>query len=158
MNAGATIAVSTDPAAARYRCQDLPERYPVLVTSPPLTPVAAPASLDAFLAGVGPRAFRFAEAGLRQRDDALDAVQDAMERMLGYRDQPATEWTPLFWSILRRRIIEGMTTQETLWFRDRFPFDFFRDAILKDYPWSSAGPMKVMSRPRRRSVSAISVE
>ncbi len=46
---------------------------------------------------------------------------------------------------LRRRIIEGMTTQETLWFRDRFPFDFFRDAILKDYPWSSAGPMKVWS-------------
>ncbi|MGW8128024.1 MAG: RNA polymerase sigma factor [Lysobacteraceae bacterium SCN 69-123] len=78
----------------------------MLVTSPPLTPVAAPASLDAFLAGVGPRAFRFAEAGLRQRDDALDAVQDAMERMLGYREHPAEEWTPLFWSILRRRIID----------------------------------------------------
>ncbi len=82
--------------------------YPVLVTSPPLTnPTdAVPASLDAFLAGIGPRAFRFAEAGLRQREDALDAVQDAMERMLGYRDHPASEWTPLFWSILRRRIID----------------------------------------------------
>lgn len=78
----------------------------MLVTSPPLTPAAPPASLDAFLAGIGPRAFRFAEAGLRQREDALDAVQDAMERMLGYREQPATEWTPLFWSILRRRIID----------------------------------------------------
>jgi RNA polymerase sigma-70 factor (ECF subfamily) len=78
----------------------------VLVTSPPLMPTATPASLEAFLAGIGPRAFRFAEAGLRQRDDALDAVQDAMERMLGYRDQPAEEWTPLFWSILRRRIID----------------------------------------------------
>lgn len=79
----------------------------MLVTSPPLMPPAAvPASLDAFLAEIGPRAFRFAEAGLRQRDDALDAVQDAMERMLGYRDRPAGEWTPLFWSILRRRIID----------------------------------------------------
>lgn len=78
----------------------------MLVTSPPLMPPAAPVSLDAFLAGVGPRAFRFAEAGLRQREDALDAVQDTMERMLGYRGRPAEEWTPLFWSILRRRIID----------------------------------------------------
>lgn len=64
------------------------------------------ASLDAFLAEVGPRAFRFAESGLRNHDDALDAVQDAMMKMLAYRGRPATEWTPLFWSILRRRIID----------------------------------------------------
>jgi len=89
MNAGATIAVSTDPAAARYRCQDLPERYPVLVTSPPLTPVAAPASLDAFLAGVGPRAFRFAEAGLRQRDGkiAVDQLRGEKAMIENYRRQ-----------------------------------------------------------------------
>ncbi len=63
-------------------------------------------TLEAFLAGVGARAFRFAEIGLRQRDDALDAVQDAMVRMLGYRHRPDSEWTPLFWSILRRRIVD----------------------------------------------------
>ena len=68
------------------------------------TPVWA--SLDAFLADIGPRAFRFAEAGLRHHDDALDAVQDAMMKMLVYRDRPAGEWTPLFWGILRRRIID----------------------------------------------------
>ncbi len=59
------------------------EPYPVLVSSPvPSTTDAdaVPASLEAFLASVGPRAFRFAEAGLRQRDDALDAVQDALLR------------------------------------------------------------------------------
>jgi RNA polymerase sigma-70 factor (ECF subfamily) len=83
----------------------------VLVTTP-LDPFreaqATPrwASLDAFLAEVGPRAFRFAESGLRNRDDALDAVQDAMMKMLAYRERPAAEWTPLFWSILRRRIID----------------------------------------------------
>src|SRR3546814_19657100 len=64
------------------------------------------ATLDAFLAGVGPRAFRFAEAGLRHREDAMDAVQEAMMKMLAYRERPADEWTPLFWSILRSRIID----------------------------------------------------
>lgn len=68
---------------------------------------AVPATLEAFFAGIGTRAFRFAEAGLRQRDDALDAVQDAMLKMLGYRDRPAQEWPPLFWSILRSRIVDA---------------------------------------------------
>nr|WP_217349452.1 RNA polymerase sigma factor [Xanthomonas vasicola] len=85
--------------------------YAVLVGTPfdpqPAAPAATvPVSLDAFLAGIGPRAFRFAEAGLRHREDALDAVQDAMVKLLGYRERPAEEWTPLFWSILRSRIID----------------------------------------------------
>ena len=64
------------------------------------------ASLEHFLAGLGTRPYRFAEIGLRQRDDALDAVQDAMMKMLAYRDRPSSEWTPLFWSILRSRIVD----------------------------------------------------
>ena len=67
---------------------------------------AASPTLEAFLAGVGPRAFRFAEIALRQRDDALDAVQDAMARMLAYRMRPSAEWTPLFWRILRTRVVD----------------------------------------------------
>ena len=63
-------------------------------------------SLEQFLAGVDGRAFRFAELGLRHREDALDAVQDSMIKMLGYRDRPASEWSPLFWSILRNRITD----------------------------------------------------
>lgn len=63
-------------------------------------------TLDHFLAGIGPRAFRFAELGLRHRDDALDAVQEAMIKMLQYRERPAEEWTPLFWSILRSKIVD----------------------------------------------------
>jgi RNA polymerase sigma-70 factor (ECF subfamily) len=69
--------------------------------------VGAPATLEAFLDAISPRAFRFAELGLRHREDALDAVQDAMVKMLGYRDRPAPEWTPLFWSILRSRIVDA---------------------------------------------------
>lgn len=64
------------------------------------------ASLEAFLAAIDARAFRFAELALRSRDDALDAVQDAMIKMLGYRSHPPSEWTPLFWSILRNRIVD----------------------------------------------------
>ena len=65
-----------------------------------------PATLDAFLAGIDARAFRFAEIALRNRDDALDAVQDAMMKMLAYRDRAPSEWSPLFWSILRNRIVD----------------------------------------------------
>ena len=72
----------------------------------PTAGAALPATLEAFLAGIDARAFRFAEIALRNRDDALDAVQDAMIKMLGYRDRAPSEWTPLFWSILRNRIID----------------------------------------------------
>ncbi|MEY2169709.1 MULTISPECIES: RNA polymerase sigma factor [unclassified Rhodanobacter] len=66
-----------------------------------------PATLDAFLAQVERRAFRVAELNLRQREDAMDAVQDAMLRLVKhYRDKPAAEWAPLFWGILRRRIVD----------------------------------------------------
>jgi RNA polymerase sigma factor (sigma-70 family) len=66
-----------------------------------------PATLDAFLAQVERRAFRMAEIQLRQREDAMDAVQDAMLRLVKhYRDKPAAEWAPLFWGILRRRVID----------------------------------------------------
>jgi RNA polymerase sigma factor (sigma-70 family) len=66
-----------------------------------------PATLDAFLAQVERRAFRMAEIQLRHREDAMDAVQDAMLRLVKqYRDKPAVEWAPLFWGILRRRVID----------------------------------------------------
>ena len=68
---------------------------------------AIPATLDAFLADVERRAFRMAELQLRHREDAMDAVQDAMLRLVRhYRDKPAAEWAPLFWGILRRRVVD----------------------------------------------------
>ncbi|HST45846.1 MAG TPA: RNA polymerase sigma factor [Luteimonas sp.] len=75
-----------------------------LDTSP--APATGADSLDGFLDAISARAFRFAESGLRHREDALDAVQDAMLKMLRYRDRPADEWTPLFWTILRSRIVD----------------------------------------------------
>ena len=78
----------------------------VLALSDELPTTATPATLEAFLAGVERRAFRVAELALGQREDALDAVQEAMIRLLRYRTHPATEWSPLFWGILRRQLAD----------------------------------------------------
>lgn len=97
----------------------------------------APASLDEFLAGIGTRAFRFAEMGLRQREDALDAVQDAMIRMLNYQHRPASEWTPLFWSILRSRIVD-LQRRRTFRLRWMSPVREREDGSMPD--WADEGP------------------
>ena len=71
------------------------------------TTTASDQSLPAFLAGIERRAFRHAEIALRHREDALDAVQDAMLKLVQrYADKPSMEWSPLFWSVLRSRITD----------------------------------------------------
>lgn len=58
-------------------------------------------TLDHFLAGVERRAFRIAQMALRDRDDALDVVQDAMLHLArSYARRPSGEWRPLFYRIL----------------------------------------------------------
>lgn len=69
-------------------------------------PPAPPCDLDGFLAGVERRAFRLAELSLGSREDAFDAVQEAMLRLVRYRERPPEEWTPLFWRILRRELTD----------------------------------------------------
>lgn len=63
-------------------------------------------TLDGFLASVERRGFRLAELALGHREDALDAVQDAMIAFLGYREHPQSEWPALFFSVLRSRITD----------------------------------------------------
>ena len=61
--------------------------------------------LNQFLASVERRALRFAEIAVRDRDEALDLVQDAMIKLARkYADQPEEEWTPLFYRILQNGI------------------------------------------------------
>jgi RNA polymerase sigma-70 factor, ECF subfamily len=62
-------------------------------------------ALNQFLAGVELKAFRIAQTALRNEDDALDAVQDAMLQLArAYAARPAEEWKPLFYRILENRI------------------------------------------------------
>jgi RNA polymerase sigma-70 factor (ECF subfamily) len=68
--------------------------------------LALPQDLDAFLAGVERRAYRVAELALGHREDALDVVQEAMIKLVRYRARPAADWSPLFWSILRRQLTD----------------------------------------------------
>jgi RNA polymerase sigma-70 factor, ECF subfamily len=62
-------------------------------------------ALDQFLISVERRAFKIAQLGLRNDDDALDAVQDAMMKLVqSYAARPEEEWRPLFYRILANRI------------------------------------------------------
>jgi RNA polymerase sigma-70 factor (ECF subfamily) len=62
-------------------------------------------ALDQFLSGVEKRAFKIAQMGLRNDDDALDAVQDSMMKLVqSYGSRSVDEWRPLFYRILANRI------------------------------------------------------
>jgi RNA polymerase sigma-70 factor, ECF subfamily len=94
-------------------------------------------TLPRFLEAIAARAFRFAEAGLRHRDDAMDAVQDTMVRMLRYDDRPAAEWTPLFWTILRSRIVD---TRRRRTFRLGWMLPSDAQAQPETIEWSDTAP------------------
>lgn len=66
-------------------------------------------ALERFLAGIERRAFRIARMAVRDDDDALDIVQDAMIRLArSYGARPADEWRPLFYRILNNGIRDFM--------------------------------------------------
>ncbi len=61
--------------------------------------------LNQFLAEVERRALRIAEIAVRDRDEALDLVQNAMIKLVNnYARRPQAEWTPLFYRILQNGV------------------------------------------------------
>ena len=61
--------------------------------------------LNRFFAEVERRALRIAEIGVRNREDALDLVQDAMIKLAQkYAGKPSDEWAPLFYRILQNGV------------------------------------------------------
>jgi len=86
--------------------------------------------LNQFLAGVERRALRFAEIAVRDRDEALDLVQDAMIKLArNYAEQPEDEWTPLFYRILQNGIRDWYRRQAV---RNRVMVWFGRGAKADD--------------------------
>ncbi|MBL6752362.1 MAG: RNA polymerase sigma factor [Nevskia sp.] len=68
--------------------------------------------MNAFLADVERRAFRIAQIATRDRDEALDIVQDAMLQLSRrYARRPPAEWAPLFHRILENRIRDWQRRQ-----------------------------------------------
>jgi len=63
--------------------------------------------LEEFLMNTERRAFRMAQLSTRNREDALDIVQDAMMQLASkYANKPAEQWAPLFYRILNNRIMD----------------------------------------------------
>lgn len=104
----------------------------------------APANLDAFLAGAERRAFRMAEIATRDRDEALDIVQDAMLQLARrYASRPPQEWAPLFYRILENKIRDWQRRQ-TL----RRKIFFWQDLKTEDDE-SAADPIQQIADARQ---------
>lgn len=71
-------------------------------------------NMDKFFATVERRAYAMAYAALRDRDEALDVVQDAMLKMVRhYRHKASSDWLPLFYRILNNRINDSFRARKT---------------------------------------------
>ncbi|RZU47005.1 RNA polymerase sigma-70 factor (ECF subfamily) [Fluviicoccus keumensis] len=79
-------------------------------SSPAPAPINAAMSriaLERFARDISHRALRMAELATRNREAALDIVQDSLLALVSrYADRPESEWAPLFHTVLHSRIMD----------------------------------------------------
>lgn len=91
--------------------------------------------LNQFLAEVERRALRIAEIAVRDRDEALDLVQDAMIKLArNYSARSSDEWTPLFYRILQNGVRDwhrrrAVRNRVMVWFGKAKPEDNDYDVV-----------------------------
>ncbi len=118
----------------------------VLANTPASGAAEAPArlSMDKFLATVERRAYAMAYTALRDRDEALDVLQDAMLKMVRhYRHKPPSDWLPLFYRILNNRINDSFRARKT----HRRLFGWLGSAATEDE--RDADPLEQIADPAR---------
>lgn len=83
----------------------IPSRSKLSSGSADLNPVRE--QMEVFLRAIERKAFVMAHVSLQHADDAHDVVQDSMIRLVrNYTQRPREEWEPLFYRILKNRIVD----------------------------------------------------
>jgi RNA polymerase sigma-70 factor, ECF subfamily len=109
-------------------------------------------AMEAFLREVERRAYRIALVTVRNSDDALDIVQDAMIRLVRrYARRDQQEWRPLFYRILQNCIRDWqrrrMVRARVMGFLGGFGGDADAADPLAEVPGPSAHePLEVLER------------
>jgi len=108
--------------------------------------------LNGFLAEVERRALRIAEIAVRDRDEALDLVQDAMIKLARkYADRDKAEWPPLFYRILQNGIRDWHRRQAV---RNRVMVWFGRGSRDDEYDPVAAAPDPIGRAPEQELSNA----
>jgi RNA polymerase sigma-70 factor (ECF subfamily) len=102
-------------------------------------------AMDRFLASVERRALVMAEISVRDREEALDLVQDAMFAFVrSYRNKLQEEWPPLFYRVLQNRIRD--------WHRRNRVRSRWRGWLGSSTKETESEPDPIQAAPDRQSV------
>lgn len=104
--------------------------------------------LNRFLAEIERRALRYAEIAIRDADEAMDLVQEAMIKLVrNYADRPDDQWAPLFYRILQNGIRDWHRRQAV---RNRVMAWFDRGNDDNDYDPVAQAPDPAARRPEEQ--------